>query len=719
MQFHIDKIDIKNKKISIKGWVFSSSDVKIRVDNAKIDKFLKISRPDVRSYAKKNFKQDIKIDCGFDLEITEFKNKFDLIFDDSHKTKKISINCLNLKIDKIKNFIKSKSKTITNYIALIKFLKPIHLKKAYFIYKTQGKEAFIAKLKSKFKKDSLSYNDWFINNHLPNQKELQDQRNTKFKFNPLISIITPTFNTPKKFLIEMIESIKNQTYANWELCIADGNSNDETKKILKEYAKKDKRIKVKFLPKNLMISGNSNEAISIATGDYIGLFDHDDLLTPNALFEIVKVLNEDKKIDFIYTDEDKVNENSNYYFDPYFKKDFNLYLLRSQNYICHFSVFKKDLIDDEKKVFRSEFDGSQDYDLILRLSEKAKKIYHIHKILYHWRVHSNSTAGDASSKMYAYEAGKKALIEHYKRQKIDIKDVEKLEILGTYKTNFILNNKPLISILIPNYEHISDLKKCINSILNRSTYKNYEIIIIENNSKSKEIFEFYKELEKNPKIKVVKLDINEFNFSKICNWGAKFAKGEFILLLNNDTEVITPNWLEEMLMLNQQDKVGIVGAKLLYPDDTIQHAGVIIGMGGIAGHIYLGANSYDMGHSRELTLMQNFSAVTGACLMIRKKLYDELNGLDEINFKVAFNDVDLCLRAIYKGYQVIWTPFAKLYHYESKSRGDDNKSDEKFKRLMLEAKNFENKHFKYLQNKDPFFNKNFRLDRNDCCIKFD
>lgn len=399
------------------------------------------------------------------------------------------------------------------------------------------------------------------------KKERKIQLSTKFKRNIKISIVVPLYNTPKDFLVKMIQSVQNQTYINWELCMADGSedSHKEVKQICEKYANKDTRIQYKKLQKNLGISGNTNECIKMATGEYIGLFDHDDLLHSATLYEYMhKICDEDA--DFIYCDEDKIDETGKRFFYPFFKPDFSPDMLRSQNYICHFTVFKKSLLD-KTGDFNSEYDGSQDHDLILRLTEQAKNIVHIPKVLYHWRLHNDSTAYSGDSKPYTVDAGIKAVKSHISRLGYN-GDVEFDSYLRTYRVKFDIKEYKKISILIPNKDHQKDLELCINSI-QKSTYQNYEIIIIENNSTSIEIFDYYKELQKYDNIKVVYWTGN-FNYSAINNFGAEHATGDYYLLLNNDIEIITKNWLEEMLSLCQRDDVGIVGAKLYYPDDTIQ-----------------------------------------------------------------------------------------------------------------------------------------------------
>lgn len=555
------------------------------------------------------------------------------------------------------------------------------------------------------------YSRWIYLNE-PNKKQLNKQRKTHFEYEPKISIIVPMYNTPKKYFKELVDSLIRQTYSNWELCIADG-SEEKNEKISK-ICEKDSRIKYKFLNSNKGISSNSNEALKLATGDYIALLDHDDLLPLFALYEIVKCINKNPDVEFIYSDEDKCTT-SKKRFDPHFKPNFAIDTLRSVNYICHFSIFKKELME-KLGGFNSEFDGAQDYDIILRMSEETNKIIHIPKILYHWRVHKNSTAATTAgeAKPYAFEAGKRAIEAHLNRVGLKAK-VEHGISLGIYRTIYEVIGNPKVSIVIPNMDHIEELQVCINSILEKTTYNNYEIIIVENNSKKQETFEYYKELEQNSKIKVVNYTEKKFNYSKIINFGVRQATGEYIIQLNNDTELLTNNWLEELLGYAQRKDVGAVGVKLYYPDYTIQHDGVIIGIGGVGGHILKnlpkGKNAY---FARE-AFVQNLSAVTAACIISRKEIYDEVGYMDE-DFEVAFNDLDFCLKIREKGYLVVIDPYVELLHYESKSRGYEN-TPEKVKRFQGEIKNFTKKWKTILENGDPYFNPNFRLDIEDYKIK--
>ena len=576
------------------------------------------------------------------------------------------------------------------------------------ISKVWDKVIFLLKNRNIIKMDD--YHKWIYFNE-PTKKELQEQRTYKFKSNPKISIIVPMYNTPIKYFKELVECLINQTYQNWELCLADGS--ERKNKKIEDICNKDTRIKYKFLNSNKGISENSNRALELVTGEYIALLDHDDLLPEFSLFEIVKTINENSDVEFIYTDEDKCTTIKNRY-DPHFKPDFAIDTLRSVNYICHFSIYKKELMN-KLGGFRSEFDGAQDYDLILRMSEKTNKIVHISKILYHWRVHPKSTAASTAgeAKPYAFEAGKRAIEEHLKRVGLKGK-VEHGISLGIYRITYEVEGTPKISILIPNMDHIEELKVCINSILKLTTYKNFEIIIIENNSKEEKTFEYYKEIQSNSKIKVIFYPENKFNYSKIINFGVKHATGEYVMQLNNDTELLTKNWLEELLGYAQRKDVGAVGVKLYYPDNTIQHVGAIIGIGGVGGHIFKYYPKDKRGYFARDSFVQNLSAVTAACIFSRKEIYEEVGYMDE-KFEVAFNDMDFCLKIREKGYLIVENPYVELIHYESKSRGLED-SPEKVKRFNKEIERFQDKWSEFLKKGDPFFNRNFRLDIEDYLI---
>lgn len=541
------------------------------------------------------------------------------------------------------------------------------------------------------------------------EEEEQKQRERTFKIQYKISILVPLYNTKEVFLREMIESVQAQTYSNWELCLADGSDAEhaEVANICQEYMDKDQRICYKKLQKNGGISENTNACLEMATGEYIALFDHDDVLHKAVLFEVMQAI-EEEKADMIYTDEVTFHHKPEDAFLPHYKPDYSPDTLRSYNYICHFTVFSRTLYEQIGN-FRKEYDGSQDYDYILRLTERAEKIVHIPKLLYYWRAHEASVASQLSAKPYTIAAAKKALQSHLEREGL-VGTVKDSSVLSTYKINYEINGEPKISILIPNKDHIDDLDKCIQSILKKSIYSNYEIIVIENNSTEDSTFAYYKSLENNEKIKVVYWE-REFNYSAINNFGASKATGEYYLLLNNDVEILTENWLEEMLMFAQRKDVGAVGAMLYYPDDTVQHAGVILGIGGVAGHSHKYYKRGDYGYSSRLTIVQNLSCVTAACLMVKKSVFDEVEGLDE-GFAVAFNDVDFCMKIRKAGYLNVFTPYAELYHYESKSRGlEDTK--EKQLRFKGEIDRFQEKWGYELEKGDPYYNVNLSLVRED------
>lgn len=574
-------------------------------------------------------------------------------------------------------------------------------------------KGFLSRL---FGKESVAeggYEAWLAR-HKVDKRTLRRQKHATFAQKPLISIVIPLYCTPLPYLKELLESVRRQSYENWQLCLADGSPDDKAKEFIEKHYGREKRIVYRKLEENGGISVNTNEAVALATGEYLMLCDHDDTLEPDALYEIVKAIN-DTGADVLYTDEDKVSMDGQHYFDPNFKPDFNLFRLRENNYICHIFVVKKSLTD-ETGLLRSEFDGAQDFDFILRCCEKAQKITHIPKVLYHWRCHMDSTAADPSSKAYAYEAGRKAVREHYQRLGIDAK-VEMTERPGWYRSHVKVQGNPLISVIIPNKDHTDDLELCLFSMTRKSTYRNYEILIVENNSEKEETFEYYKKLpDRYPKARVLTWE-KEFNYSAINNFAAKEAKGEYLLFLNNDVEILTPDWMEEMLQNCQQEDVAAVGAKLYYPDDTIQHAGVVLGLGGIAGHIMCRASREDPGYFGRMISVQEISAVTAACMMVKKSDFDAVGGLDE-TFQVAFNDIDLCMKFRAAGKKIIFTPYAELYHYESKSRGLEDTPEKQF-RFDKEVKRFQEKWAQQLEMGDPYYSPNLSVTEGDCSLRED
>ena len=534
---------------------------------------------------------------------------------------------------------------------------------------------------------------------------------------PKISIVVPLYNTPLNFLEELLDSVVNQTYRNWELCCVDAGQDTAVGQHVQARAKADPRIRYQKLTENEGIAGNTNHGFELATGDYIALLDHDDILHPCALWYTAQAIVE-QGADFVYTDEatfeGKVENVVLYHFKP----DFMLDNLRSNNYICHLTTFSKVLMEQAGGGERAEYNGSQDYDLFLRLTEKAQKIAHIPHALYYWRSSPNSTASDISAKTYCLDAGIAALKAHYARCGVAVDDVTLIPgTPGYYKTDYTMAHPGRVSILIPTCDHIRDLETCVESIYARTTYPDFEILLIENNSKEEQTFRSYERMRKEhpDTLKVLTWQGKGFNYSALNNFGARYATGEYLLLLNNDTEVITPGWLEEMVMYAQQKRVGCVGAKLLYPDDTIQHAGVGFGIGGVAGHLHKYFPATSDGYMGRLNYVQDVYGDTAACLLIRKEIYDEVHGLDE-SYAVAFNDVDFCVRVREAGYTNVFTPFAQLYHYESKSRGmEDN--PEKQKRFQGEVLRFQARWGDLLAKGDPCTNPNFDIQREDFSLK--
>ena len=522
----------------------------------------------------------------------------------------------------------------------------------------------------------------------------------KFTYNPLISFIIPTYNVKKDLLKECLDSLLNQSYKNFEICIADDHSSlEETITTLKEYEQKYSNIHVVYRKENGMISKASNSAIDLAKGEFLALVDNDDVVEKDALYYLVEALNNDKKLDLIYTDEDKIDFKGNY-MEPHFKPDYSPDTLMGVNYICHLCCLRTSLV---KKVglFRSEYDGSQDYDLFLRVTEKTKNIYHIPRILYHWRQTPTSTAGYLGNKNYAFITGKKALEDALKRRKIKGEVLENPRV-STYLIKYS-NNNELVSIINPIKDKANITRRCLDSIYNKSTYQNFEIILVDNNSVEAETFEMIKEYEtKYPNFHSLRLDC-EFNYSKINNAAVKEAHGDYLLFLNNDTEVMSPDFLEYMLGYARQDHVGCVGIKLLYPDKLVQHAGVVLGYGGTAGHIYVTATRNDNGLFGRLAMPYNYSAVTAACLMINKQKFLDVQGFDE-KLKVALNDVDLNLKVLKKGYYNVCLSNVEMLHYESKSRGYEA-SKEKHERFLQEQAYMKDKWQDFLDD-DKFFSKN-------------
>ena len=698
---NIEQYYIDREKIVVAGWAFSNAKeakLKIQVfDDADIEKKAVMQILNRADLVEAGFVSKENSRCGFHLEFPYKKeNIYRLRLADG-------INAINVHLDPQKLLKRQRIKSTVGFVKQgIKKTNPRTVKKVLKYIRVNGIRGLRSYIVEGVNRKEKPYAEWYAE-QLPSREELEEQRQKRFEKEPKISVIVPTYRTPEVFLREMIDSVVNQTYSNWELCIADGSEGDKVVEgILESYAKKDSRIKYRLLEKNLGIADNTNAAFELATGEYIGLFDHDDLLAENALYEVVNALQEDD-YDILYTDEDKISGDGKEHNDPNFKPDFSMDLFRSHNYITHFFVVKHSIMN---KIggFRSAYDGSQDYDLMFRCIENSEKIKHIPLILYHWRIHQNSVAGDPASKMYAYDAGKRAIEDHLKRMNIAA-TVEHQGLWGMYHVKYETPGNPLISIVIPNKDHTKDLDVCIRSIYKNSSYRNFEIIVVENNSTEKETFSYYDSIQSEfENVKVVVWD-GIFNYSAINNFGVQYTNGEYLLFLNNDTEMISEDALKEMLGCCMREEVGAVGAKLLYDDDTVQHAGVVVGFGGYAGHVNTGIGRDDYGYMVRAMINCNYSAVTAACMMTKKDLFLQVGGFDE-QFVVACNDVDYCLklRAIDK--LIVYNAFSEWYHYESKSRGYED-TPEKLARFENEVKKFQKKWPEILEQGDPFYNPNF------------
>lgn len=688
MEYCFDSIFVKNGKIFATGWAVSSvaeNEIEITVTDEKktpVDAIVTwAARPDV-GLAKYGDPKAGHV--GIFLEIPFHGQHLVTVY---FKEKNAQGNVISEQSLPLNPAL----------IAARKFLKE---SKAQYV---STKKSLIWLKKKLTGNEYADYDTWLRIMRVSRQ-ELFEQRKTKFSYAPKFSVVVPLYHTPAKFLKDLVRSMMYQSYANWELCLVNASPEDvHLTSLLENWAMRDKRIRVIRLEKNLGIAQNTNAGIAASTGEFIAFLDHDDFLEPDALFCYADALNKDKTIDVFYSDEDKTDEYAAHYFYPHFKSDFNIDLLHANNYMCHFLAVRKSLVDTVGGL-NEKFDGAQDYDFVLRLTENTKKIYHCPRILYHWRCSNQSTAANQGNKMYAIHAGKAALNAHYKRIGWNARAQEGA-VDGWYQTKFTLKEEPLVSILIPNKDHTDDLDVCLNSFFERADYQNYEFIIIENNSVLPETFAYYEKIEKeHDNVKVVYWEAG-FNYSAINNFGFKFAKGDYIMLLNNDVELITPDIFQSMLGFCMHPEVGIVGAKLLYNDHTVQHAGVLVGAGGLADHVFKGIHEDDPGYMGRAISSQDVSAVTAACLLVKRSVYEEVGGLED-EFQVAFNDVDFCLKVRKAGYLIVYDADVKLFHYESKSRGMED-TTERFIRFGNEMMLLNSKWDILSTFVDPYYNPNF------------
>lgn len=715
MKYKIDVVRIRENSITLNGWVIgktpeSKADFGVEDEKHNPVEFQCVStrRDDVSQiYYKKVYDRDY----GFDIQFPYERGcSYWLLIHCDGKTARVKYNeeliakrasVAHKRMEKIRDLMNMETVNVALEFGRKHGLKALLLKSRH---KLQGLD------------NDYDYGEWYDLTK-PSEEELEKQRQTVFPYQPKLSIVIPAYKTPEKYLREMLDSILHQTYRNWEVCVANGSPKGEgriVEKVMKQYTEKDDRFRYCNLGENLGISGNTNAAIEMADGDYIVLADHDDTLPEHALFEVAAAVNDHPACDVIYSDEDKLDMDGGALFDPHFKPDFNPDLLTSVNYICHLFVVKRELLE---KVggFRHEFDGAQDYDFIFRCTEAAREIHHIPKVLYHWRCHQDSTASNPESKLYAFEAGARAVMAHYERCGIPARKVEKGVDYGIYHTTFEIQGTPLVSVVIPSKDHHKDLDLCIRSMIQRATYQNLEFVVIENNSTEQETFDYYERIQKEfPQVRVVTWE-REFNYSAINNFGARYAKGEYLLFLNNDTEIIEPSMIEEMLGFCQREDVGITGARLLYQDDTIQHAGVVVGFGGIAGHTFIGLHEAENSYFHRAMCAQDYSAVTAACMMTKASVFGEVGGFTE-ELAVAFNDIDYCMKVRAAGKLVVYAPYAKLYHYESKSRGLED-TPEKVARFNREIAIFARRWPKILQEGDPYYNPNLTLRKSNFALR--
>lgn len=713
MKYKIDVVRIRENSITINGWVLgknpeSKAEFSVEDGDRKPVEFQYVStrRDDVSQiYFKKIYNRDFGFDIRFPYE--RGKDYYLIIRCEGRRTR-IKYN---------EELIEKRASVAYKRMQKIRDLMNMEtVKVAVDFWKENGLKALVIKSRHKLQglDNDYDYGEWYELTK-PSEEELERQRKERFDYEPKLSIVIPVYRTPERYLQEMLESIRSQTYKNWEVCVADGSPRGESReRVLKRFADQDTRFKYVILGENKGISGNTNAAMEMAQGDFIVLADHDDTLTPDALYWCVKAMNEDPLYDVIYSDEDKLDMDGKALFDPHFKPDFNPDLLTSVNYICHLFVVNRNLAE-AVGGFRQEFDGAQDYDFIFRCTEQARKIYHIPKVLYHWRCHMNSTASNPESKMYAFEAGARAIKAHFERVGIAVDSVEKGVDFGIYHTRFHLKEEPLVSVIIPNKDHKADLDLCLTSLLDKGSYKNLEVIVVENNSTEEETFRYYEELQKaRPNVQVVTWE-KGFNFSAINNFGVTFAKGEYLLFLNNDTEVIEPEVIRELLGYGMREDVGVVGARLLYQDDTIQHAGVVIGFGGIAGHTFIGLHQAENSYFHRAMCAQDYSAVTAACMLSKKSLFQQVGGFRE-ELAVAFNDIDYCLKIRALGKKVVYNPYALLYHYESKSRGLED-TPEKVERFNREVARFIGYWPEIVIGGDPYYNPNLTLRKSNFALR--
>ena len=798
MRTRVDIALVREGKLNLQGWAFGQdpeTEVKYEVRNDRgetVPAEIESVRRDsvVEAYFKDYVKThgEIRRELGYDINVPYDRERtYYLIMSVDGKTRKYRFN--EHDIEAFNSYAHKKREKL---LALANW-ETVEVSLAYL--REHGFRALFHKAVHKVKgiQEDYDYNEWYKKT-CTTDEQLSEQRKTKFAVEPTFAIVIPAFKTPEKFLRRMLQSIEEQTYGKFEVCVADATPYDGLKwmpsdgkmprEVLEEFSRKDPRFRFTVLEQNLGISDNTNAAIRMADGaaDFIVLADHDDELAPDALFECAKAINENPDIQVIYTDEDKIDFESAYRFEPHFKTDFNPDLLRSVNYICHMFVARRTLLDSiadrdeagQLQYERKAYDGAQDYDLILRCCEAAQamdplnlaeeaggmtagsapagnnagspagkaaaelkagiytsgNIHHIRKALYHWRSHQMSTAANPEAKLYAFTAGERAIYDHCRRMGLPVREVKKGITYGFYHVKYE-NQNPLISVIIPNKDHTGDLDKAIRSLI-KGNYRNLEFIVVENNSEKPETFDYYDRIQaefpgmtsdgaagteaaaSGISVRVVKWP-HAFNYSAINNFGVQYARGEYLLFLNNDVELINPDSLSEMIGFVQREDVGACGARLLYPDEVIQHAGVVVGFGGIAGAAFIGIRNDELTYMHRAKCIQDYSAVTAACLLSKRSVFDAVGGFTEA-LAVAFNDIDYCMKVRALGKLVVYNPYAKFYHYESKSRGLED-TPEKVARFNAEIRRFADRWPEILAQGDPYYNPALTLRKSNFVLR--
>lgn len=697
IQYSIDNVRRTKDKILVSGWCMGSGEIKLsfldekkQPMTAKVDHFYKKDSERVGPLDEKREK------LFFSAQADCVEGK--VIYFEMRNAK--SFECVRL----------DKWNSDGRIAGLLR-----KVKKAVRYLKRNGIKATLVRVEARLGKDKNAIYGHWLEKYGVTEQELEEQRKTQTQFplRPKFSIAVPLYRTEERFLRELIASVQNQTYDNWELCFADGSEDEGAalSGIVSEYQKQDSRIRYRILEKNYGISQNMNAAMEMAEGDFVTPVDHDDTLAPNALFEFVKAINEEPSTEVLYSDEDKVDATGSNYFEPHFKPDYDLDFLLTNNYICHLFAFKREFLN-HTEGFRSEFDGSQDFDFILRCCEMAKNVYHVPKVLYHWRCHFESTAANPQSKLYAFEAGRRAAEEHYKRLGIPAR-VEHAEFNGLYRTHYEWEEKPLVSVIIPNRDKVEDLSRCIESVL-WSLYSNYEIIIVEHASKNEETVSYYEKLRKeHDNIRILNYE-GEYHPAKMMNFGEKEAMGEYLLFLNPDTQMINEKCIDEMLGHCMRSDVGIVGAKILYEDDTIQHAGIVLGLGGTFGYVFRGKSRYFAGYESRVMCAQNYSAVSGLCMMVKKSVFEEVGGMSE-EYVNAYYDIDFCLKVRNLGKLIVYNPSAELFYYGEKTEAilslDNTKGAAKDAEILL------GKWRKVIEAGDPYYNPNLTVEKLDFSLR--